>query len=48
MIHGLTQGEASAMFGVSRATWIRWEDGRIGYPLILAMALKAFDFVNKY
>ena len=40
----LTQEAASAMFGVHRGTWIRWEDGgKIMFPRMLALAVKALS-----
>ena len=36
----MTVDECSAMFGVDRATWYRWESGKISHPVLLSMAVR--------
>ena len=43
MKHNRTVDEASAMFGVDRTTWWRWENDDIRLRTVLAAACWAFD-----
>ena len=44
MRKGLTVDQASAMIGVERTTWWRWEKRSIRHPLLVALAIESLGW----